>query len=53
MIESIVIGIVFLGALAYLGNVVKNQFSAKNTGCAKGCGSCKVDMSKFPTISEQ
>lgn len=54
MIENIVIGVVFLGALAYLGNTVRKQFAAKNNpGCAKGCGTCQVDMSKFPTIKEQ
>lgn len=54
MIENIVIGVVFLGALAYLGNMVRKQFTAKNNaGCAKGCGSCQIDMSKFPAVKEQ
>ncbi|WP_337041239.1 FeoB-associated Cys-rich membrane protein [Emticicia sp. 17c] len=53
MIENIIIGVVFLGALVYLGNMVRKQFTAKSAGCAKGCGTCQVDMSKFPTVKEQ
>ena len=54
MIETIIIGIVFIGALAYLGNTVRKQFTVKNNaGCAKGCGTCQLDMSKFPAIKEQ
>ncbi|MES2730833.1 MAG: FeoB-associated Cys-rich membrane protein [Bacteroidota bacterium] len=49
MIENLVIFIVFALALAYLGNMVWKQFSAKNTaGCAKGCGACgNIDFNKI------
>jgi hypothetical protein len=42
MIENIVIGVVFLAALTYLGNVIKKQFSAKSGDCASCAGNCKV-----------
>ena len=49
MIESIVITLLFVLALAYLGNLVRKQFSTKNTaGCAKGCGACgNIDFKKI------
>lgn len=49
MIESIVITLLFVLALAYLGNLVRKQFSTKNTGgCAKGCGACgNLDFQKI------
>jgi hypothetical protein len=49
MIESIVIALLFSLALAYLGNLVRKQFSARNTaGCAKGCGACgTIDFKKI------
>ncbi len=53
MIENIIIGAIFLSALAYLGNMVRKQFTAKNAGCAKGCGTCNVDFSKLPEVKEQ
>lgn len=42
MIEKVIIGLVFLGALVYLGNVIRRQFSAKSGGCANCTGNCKV-----------
>jgi hypothetical protein len=49
MIESIVITLLFVLALAYLGNLVWKQFSTKNkAGCAKGCGACgNIDFEKI------
>jgi hypothetical protein len=44
MIENIIIGIVFLGALAYLVNVIRKQFSAKSSGCASCAGNCKATI---------
>ena len=44
MIETIIIIIIFLGALVYLGNVIRKQFSAKSGGCASCTGSCKVNI---------
>ena len=40
MIEGIVIGILFIGAVVYLLNLLKHNFKAKEDGCAKGCGTC-------------
>ena len=36
--ENIIIGVVFIGAIAYLGKQLASHFSPKSTGCAKGCG---------------
>jgi hypothetical protein len=38
MVENLIIGFVFLGAVVYLFTVVRKQFSTKSAGCAKGCG---------------
>lgn len=49
MAENIIIGIIFLSALAYLFTAVRKQFSTKSTGCAKGCGgACStIDFKKI------
>ncbi|MDQ1088466.1 hypothetical protein BWI96_05310 [Siphonobacter sp. SORGH_AS_0500] len=47
--ETAIIILLFLGALAYMGNQFRKQFSLrKSGGCAKGCGSCGV--TKFEDI---
>ncbi|MBO9637543.1 FeoB-associated Cys-rich membrane protein [Siphonobacter aquaeclarae] len=39
--ETVVIGILFVGAVAWMGNKIRRQFSLrKEGGCAKGCGTC-------------
>ncbi|MHA8066513.1 FeoB-associated Cys-rich membrane protein [Aquirufa sp. ROCK2-A2] len=39
--ETLLIVLVFSGALFYLGRMVYLQFWGKNAaGCSKGCGSC-------------
>ncbi|WP_266365374.1 FeoB-associated Cys-rich membrane protein [Tellurirhabdus rosea] len=38
MIEQLIIGLLFLGALLYIGRRVYRTVFAKKTGCAKGCG---------------
>ncbi|WP_428658264.1 FeoB-associated Cys-rich membrane protein [Runella sp.] len=38
MLETIVIGTLFLGALGYVGNRLRNELSPKKPGCGKGCG---------------
>jgi hypothetical protein len=38
MLESIIISILFLGALGYVGNRLRKELSPKSSGCAKGCG---------------
>ena len=46
MIQSVIVGIIFLGALGYLGNVIFKSLSAKS--CATGCGKCGVlDLAKI------
>lgn len=46
MIQNILIGIIFTGALAYLGWTIRKSFVAKNS-CAKGCGCSKIDLEKI------
>jgi hypothetical protein len=44
MIESIIIGVVFIAAIGYLMNKVRKQFSEKTSGCASCSGNCKVSV---------
>ncbi len=47
MIQEILVGILFAGALAYAGQAIYKQFQAKNS-CATGCGKCgAVDFKKI------
>jgi FeoB-associated Cys-rich membrane protein len=48
MIESIIIGIVFIGAVAYLVNTVRKQFAEKSGGCASCAGNCQVTKIEIP-----
>nr|WKN36511.1 FeoB-associated Cys-rich membrane protein [Tunicatimonas sp. TK19036] len=54
MIQTIIITLLFVAALAYLGRSVYTHFTTKE-GCAKGCGSCSaVDIEKIKKqIQEQ
>jgi hypothetical protein len=39
--ETVIIALIFVGALVFLGQLVYKQFWGKSAGqCAKGCGSC-------------
>jgi len=38
MLEQIVIGILFCGALGYVGNRLWKELHPSKSGCAKGCG---------------
>jgi hypothetical protein len=38
MIQQVLIGIIFLGAIFYLGRMIARNFSPNKKGCAKGCG---------------
>lgn len=40
MLETLLILLVFVAALAYLGNMARKAFSQNEAGCPKGCGSC-------------
>jgi hypothetical protein len=47
MIQEIVVSLIFIGALAYLGRLLYNQFQAKSA-CASGCNKCTaVDFNKI------
>lgn len=41
MIQAILVGLIFLGAVAYLGWIIYKQLQA-NATCATGCGKCSV-----------
>lgn len=42
MLQQILIGILFLGALGFLINVMVRSFRSK-AACASGCGKCAMD----------
>ncbi len=42
MVEQLIIGGLFLGAVGYMAGRVYKTVLAKNAGCAKGCG-CATD----------
>ncbi len=47
MIQQIVVGVVFLGAIFYVGQLIYKSFQSKS-GCATGCGKCgAVDFQKM------
>lgn len=47
MIQEIILILIFAAALFYLGRLAYRSFS-KDSGCAKGCGSCNaVDFKKI------
>ncbi len=52
--ENLFIGLIFLVAIIYLGNLVFQNFNPKNkAGCAKGCGSCgAIDFDKIASKME-
>ena len=46
MIQQIIIGAIFLGAVFYVGRLIYRSFQAKS--CATGCGKCNaVDFNKI------
>jgi hypothetical protein len=47
MIQSILVGLIFIAALLYVGRLVFRSFQAKSD-CATGCGKCgAVDFKKL------
>jgi hypothetical protein len=47
MLQQIVIGLVFMGALAFIGRMMFRSFQAKHA-CSSGCGKCgAVDFNKI------
>ena len=47
MLQQILVGVLFLGSLAYVGRLVYLSLQAKS-GCATGCGKCgAIDIDKI------
>lgn len=47
MLQTAIVGLIFLAAVIYLGRLVYLSFRSKS-GCATGCGKCgAVDFSKL------
>ncbi|MEZ4904179.1 MAG: hypothetical protein R2822_21725 [Spirosomataceae bacterium] len=44
MLEHLVIGILFCGALGYVGYRLWNELRPSKSGCAKGCGCDKTSV---------
>ncbi|MBX2965301.1 MAG: FeoB-associated Cys-rich membrane protein [Cyclobacteriaceae bacterium] len=51
MFQNILIGLIFVAALAYLGRMIYRSFRAKS--CASGCGKCGVDFNAIERQLEQ
>lgn len=49
MAETIIIAVLFLAAVGYLLNTVRQSFRTKSGGCAKGCGGAcsSIDLGKI------
>lgn len=45
MFQQILVGIIFLGALGFLLNLVIRSFRS-GSGCASGCGKCGYDTAR-------
>jgi hypothetical protein len=45
VMQQIVVGTIFIGALAYVGNLIFQSFRAKRA-CASGCGKCSVETTE-------
>jgi len=47
MLQQILVGVLFLGSLAYVGRLIYQSLQAKS-GCATGCGKCgTLDINKI------
>lgn len=47
MIQTLIVALLFAGAICYLGNMVLKNFKAKSD-CASGCGKCgAADLKKI------
>jgi len=47
ILQQVLLGVIFLGAIAYIGSMVYKSFQAR-TGCASGCGKCgAIDFAKI------
>lgn len=53
MVEQIIIGGLFVGALVYVFKIFKNSFSQSDSACVKNCGSGACAVKSFEeNISE-
>jgi len=53
VVQNILIGIVFLAALGFLGNLIVRSFTTKD-GCSTGCGACSpADLKKMDIASKE
>ena len=54
LFQSLLIGLLFLGALTYLARVVWQSFrpAPNGAGCAKGCGTCEAASAVNRRLSE-
>lgn len=43
MVQQILVGLVFAGALGFLATLIVRNFRAKE-GCASGCGKCSTEI---------
>jgi hypothetical protein len=52
MMQEIIIGLIFIAALIYVGNLVYKSFQAKHA-CSSGCGKCgAVEIAKIEAMSK-
>lgn len=47
MFQLIIIGLLFAAAAFYIFNLLRKNFSLKQSGCPKGCGCSKIDLDKI------
>lgn len=53
MIQEVLVGIVFAGALFYVGRLIYKNFQSKSA-CATGCGKCgAIDVKKIEAQIKQ
>jgi hypothetical protein len=46
MVENIIVLLIFLGAVAYVGQMIYRSFRSRS-GCSQGCGKCAIDFDKI------
>jgi hypothetical protein len=47
MIQEITIGLLFVGAGAYIFKLFRKNFDSRDGACPKGCGCSKIDFKKI------
>jgi hypothetical protein len=51
MIEELLIGVIFLAAVAYVGRSIYNSYKGES-GCSKGCG-CDSPVHQFKKVNSK